>query len=491
MGRWQEWGAWANAQIESGIRWNAVESDYVSGWGGYGAGFGLIQFTSQAIQVLNYIASNGGDINLIPPGNLKTAIQTNNGAGYNGVSSGATNSAGPYTPAETEGLHKFLDTEGAKKAQSVKIREFYNNNTAGSMEMLQKTFPTNDMAKCIGMRIATNYGNALTYCSGNNDNTPLSELIAQANTFSQYLKIDEFVALLQNTAGDFQGDPPVNVWNYGGGGTPSPKPPKPSNPGGNNVKPKPKPKPKPTSLQLKPGRLVKDGTRAYKFIGQTAPRLQVIQNQLKLSFDVAPSKPGSSGGNSSTDNQNTGKNPKPKPDPTPPPTTGGSLKAQLDAFYGQYKGQYIQNGQCVGLTSAWMTHLTGGVYGLTPWNSQDYNPPGSPTSANKHFDYQTNIPGTPPRGWESAAQIGRATPPPGWVAIVPQSASDCKAGDIFYVSEAYIAGSGHTGIVFQDGSGNTVPTIEQNFSGCPVQYFAGGAYNSWGLYPWFKIWRKQ
>lgn len=491
MGNWKEWGAWANAIIETGnIRWNAVESDYVQGWGGYGAGFGLLQFTSSAIQVLNYIATHGGDINLIPAGNLKTAIQNNNGSGYNGISSGATNSPGPYTPAETEGLHKFLDTEPARKAQSAMVQDFYYNHTAGSMDALQKTFPTNDMAKCLGMRVATNYGNALLYCQGNSDSTPIGTLIQQADSFSQWLHAQKFVDLLTQNAGDFSGLPPVNVWNYGGGGSPSPNPPKPSKPGGNTNTPNhggQNPKPKPVTKNLKPGILNKE-LFGYSKLGEDVKFIRANNNQMILDFDNA--KQG--GSNNSNGNQNSGSNPKPKPDPTPPPTPGTSLKAELDNFYNQYKGTYIQNGQCVGLTSAWLTHLSGGVYGLTPWNSQTANPNGTATANNKHFDYQQNIPGTPANGWGSAAQIGSSSAlPPGWHSLVPQKAEDCKAGDIFYVGVDGVPGTGHTGIVFADGSNNVVPTIEQNFNACPVQYFAGGAYTSWGLYPWFEIWRKD
>ncbi len=74
-----------------------------------------------------------------------------------------------------------------------------------------------------------------------------------------------------------------------------------------------------------------------------------------------------------------------------PPTPSGNLKEQLDKFYNTYKERYVQNGQCVGLTTAWMATLTANKYGMTPWNSQAYNPDGSPTSGNPRWNYEINI----------------------------------------------------------------------------------------------------
>lgn len=489
MSNWEEWGAWANAVIETGsVRWNAVESDYIPGWGGYGAGFGVIQFTSSAIETLNYIVNHGGDINKIPNGNLKNAILSNNGAGYNGVSSGALNAPGPYTPAETDGLKAMLDEEGARKAQSDMIRSFYNNDKGSSMNALRQTFPTNDLAKCIGMRLITNVGNALTYVQGNNDNTPTSELIAQADSFSQYVHAQAFADLLNQQAGDYTGHPPVNVWNYGGGGDPSPNPPTPGKPGGNNVpsKPKPKPVPKPTYLQLKPGILRRDTLGAIKFQGQDLPNLVKRGEFYKIDFETAKPtpKPPNGGGANSNNNQSSGKNPN-KPKPTPPPSGGGTpLKQQLDDFYNKYKGQYIQNGQCVGLSTAWTVTITNGEIGMTPWNSQTANPDGSPTSANVHFDYRTNV-----GDGNSAGTIGAYTPP-GWDNFPSNGdPNQLLAGDIFWCP--VIVGAlpfGHTGVVFAD---HTAQTIEQNYSYAPVTYYDGGAYTSWGLYPWNHVWRMK
>lgn len=109
-----------------------------------------------------------------------------------------------------------------------------------------------------------------------------------------------------------------------------------------------------------------------------------------------------------------------------PPTPSGNLKEQLDKFYNTYKERYVQNGQCVGLTTAWMATLTANKYGMTPWNSQAYNPDGSPTSGNPRWNYEINI-----GDGISAATIGTFAPPPGWTKIIPHSAEDCKAGDIF------------------------------------------------------------
>lgn len=172
--------------------------------------------------------------------------------------------------------------------------------------------------------------------------------------------------------------------------------------------------------------------------------------------------------------------------PPTPPDPGGSLKERLDKFYNTYKERYVQNGQCVGLTTAWMCELTGNKYGMTPWNSQAYNPDGSSTSANPRWNYEINI-----GDGNSAATIGTATPPPGWTKIIPQSAEDCKVGDIFFVGFDGIPGSGHTGIVFEDGKNNKVPTLDQNFLSSPVRLFDGGPSSSWGLYRWFCIWRKN
>ncbi|MFK4956718.1 phage tail spike protein [Lactococcus garvieae] len=172
--------------------------------------------------------------------------------------------------------------------------------------------------------------------------------------------------------------------------------------------------------------------------------------------------------------------------PPTPPDPGGSLKERLDKFYNTYKERYVQNGQCVGLTTAWMCELTGNKYGMTPWHSQAYNPDGSPTSANPHWDYEINI-----GDGVSAATIGTFAPPPGWTKIIPQSAEDCKAGDIFYVGTDSGISTGHTGIVFEDGKNGRVPTLDQNFLNSPVRWFDGGAGSSWGLYNWFCIWRKN
>uniref|UniRef100_UPI00359C44CB phage tail spike protein n=1 Tax=Lactococcus garvieae TaxID=1363 RepID=UPI00359C44CB len=168
-----------------------------------------------------------------------------------------------------------------------------------------------------------------------------------------------------------------------------------------------------------------------------------------------------------------------------PPTPSGSLKEQLDKFYNTYKGRYVQNGQCVGLTTAWMATLTANKYGMTPWNSQSTNPDGSPTSGNPRWNYEINI-----GDGVSAATIGTFAPPPGWTKIIPQKAEDCKAGDIFYVGTDSGISTGHTGVVLEDGKNGQVPTLEQNFLGCPVKRFDGGASSSWGLYNWFCIWRK-
>lgn len=169
-----------------------------------------------------------------------------------------------------------------------------------------------------------------------------------------------------------------------------------------------------------------------------------------------------------------------------PPTPSGNLKEQLDKFYNTYKERYVQNGQCVGLTTAWMATLTANKYGMTPWNSQAYNPDGSPTSGNPRWNYEINI-----GDGISAATIGTVAPPPGWTKIIPQSAEDCKAGDIFYVGTDSGISTGHTGIVFEDGKNGRVPTLDQNFLNSPVRLFDGGAGSSWGLYNWFCIWRKN
>lgn len=169
-----------------------------------------------------------------------------------------------------------------------------------------------------------------------------------------------------------------------------------------------------------------------------------------------------------------------------PPTPSGNLKEQLDKFYNTYKERYVQNGQCVGLTTAWMATLTANKYGMTPWNSQTYNPDGSPTSGNPRWNYEINI-----GDGNSAATIGTATPPPGWTKIIPQKAEDCKAGDIFYVGTDSGIFTGHTGIVFEDGKNGRVPTLDQNFLNSPVRLFDGGPNSSWGLYNWFCIWRKN
>ncbi len=169
-----------------------------------------------------------------------------------------------------------------------------------------------------------------------------------------------------------------------------------------------------------------------------------------------------------------------------PPTPSGNLKEQLDKFYNTYKERYVQNGQCVGLTTAWMATLTANKYGMTPWNSQAYNPDGSPTSGNPRWNYEINI-----GDGISAATIGTFAPPPGWTKIIPQSAEDCKAGDIFYVGTDSGISTGHTGIVFEDGKNGRVPTLDQNFLNSPVRWFDGGPSSSWGLYNWFCIWRKN
>lgn len=169
-----------------------------------------------------------------------------------------------------------------------------------------------------------------------------------------------------------------------------------------------------------------------------------------------------------------------------PPTPSGNLKEQLDKFYNTYKGRYVQNGQCVGLTTAWMATLTANKYGMTPWNSQAYNPDGSPTSGNPRWNYEINI-----GDGISAATIGTFAPPPGWTKIIPHSAEDCKAGDIFYVGTDSGISTGHTGIVFEDGKNGRVPTLDQNFLNSPVRWFDGGSSSSWGLYNWFCIWRKN
>ena len=169
-----------------------------------------------------------------------------------------------------------------------------------------------------------------------------------------------------------------------------------------------------------------------------------------------------------------------------PPTPSGNLKEQLNKFYSTYKERYVQNGQCVGLTTAWMATLTANKYGMTPWNSQAYNPDGSPTSGNPHWNYEINI-----GDGISAATIGTFAPPPGWTKIIPRRAEDCKAGDIFYVGTDSGISTGHTGIVFEDGRNNRVPTLDQNFLNCPVRLFDGGPSSSWGLYNWFCIWRKN
>lgn len=169
-----------------------------------------------------------------------------------------------------------------------------------------------------------------------------------------------------------------------------------------------------------------------------------------------------------------------------PPTPSGNLKEQLDKFYNTYKERYVQNGQCVGLTTAWMATLTANKYGMTPWNSQAYNPDGSPTSGNPRWNYEINI-----GDGISAATIGTFAPPPGWTKIIPHSAEDCKAGDIFYVGTDSGISTGHTGIVFEDGKNGRVPTLDQNFLNSPVRLFDGGAGSSWGLYNWFCIWRKN
>lgn len=169
-----------------------------------------------------------------------------------------------------------------------------------------------------------------------------------------------------------------------------------------------------------------------------------------------------------------------------PPTPSGNLKEQLDKFYNTYKERYVQNGQCVGLTTAWMATLTANKYGMTPWNSQAYNPDGSPTSGNPRWNYEINI-----GDGISAATIGTFAPPPGWTKIIPHSAEDCKAGDIFYVGTDSGISTGHTGIVFEDGKNGRVPTLDQNFLNSPVRWFNGGPSSSWGLYNWFCIWRKN
>ncbi len=169
-----------------------------------------------------------------------------------------------------------------------------------------------------------------------------------------------------------------------------------------------------------------------------------------------------------------------------PPTPSGNLKEQLDKFYNTYKERYVQNGQCVGLTTAWMATLTANKYGMTPWNSQAYNPDGSPTSGNPRWNYEINI-----GDGISAATIGTFAPPPGWTKIIPQKAEDCKAGDIFYVGTDSGISTGHTGIVYEDGKNGRVPTLDQNFLNSPVRWFDGGPSSSWGLYNWFCIWRKN
>ncbi|MFK4962567.1 phage tail tip lysozyme [Lactococcus formosensis] len=169
-----------------------------------------------------------------------------------------------------------------------------------------------------------------------------------------------------------------------------------------------------------------------------------------------------------------------------PPTPSGNLKEQLDKFYNTYKERYVQNGQCVGLTTAWMATLTANKYGMTPWNSQSTNPDGSPTSGNPRWNYEINI-----GDGISAATIGTFAPPPGWTKIIPHSAEDCKAGDIFYVGTDSGISTGHTGIVYEDGKNGKVPTLDQNFLNSPVRLFDGGAGSSWGLYNWFCIWRKN
>lgn len=169
-----------------------------------------------------------------------------------------------------------------------------------------------------------------------------------------------------------------------------------------------------------------------------------------------------------------------------PPTPSGNLKEQLDKFYNTYKERYVQNGQCVGLTTAWMATLTANKYGMTPWNSQSTNPDGSPTSGNPRWNYEINI-----GDGISAATIGTFAPPPGWTKIIPQKAEDCKAGDIFYVGTDSGISTGHTGIVYEDGKNGRVPTLDQNFLNSPVRWFDGGPSSSWGLYNWFCIWRKN
>lgn len=168
------------------------------------------------------------------------------------------------------------------------------------------------------------------------------------------------------------------------------------------------------------------------------------------------------------------------------PNPGGNLKEQLDKFYSTYKERYVQNGQCVGLTTAWMATITGNKYGMTPWYSQSTNPNGTPTSDNPRWNYEINI-----GDGVSAATIGAGNPPPGWTKIIPQRAEDCKAGDIFYVGYDGVPDTGHTGIVFEDGHNNIVPTLDQNFLGSPVRWFDGGSGSSWGIYRWFCIWRKN
>lgn len=168
------------------------------------------------------------------------------------------------------------------------------------------------------------------------------------------------------------------------------------------------------------------------------------------------------------------------------PEPGGNLKEELDKFYSTYKERYVQNGQCVGLTTAWMATITGNKYGMTPWYSQSTNPNGTPTSENPRWNYEINI-----GDGVSAATIGAGDPPPGWTKIIPQSAEDCKVGDIFYVGYDGVPDTGHTGIVFEDGHDNIVPTLDQNFLGSPVRWFDGGAGSSWSIYRWFCIWRKD
>lgn len=162
MTYWKEWGAYLSCLIESGGSvgntpvYNRVENDFINptcqnGWGG---GLGLIQFTSNAFQLMQAIIANGVSTSPIAGTQYLSDLQNNtNGAYYNQSWINMPNAIGPFTDwTLVSGIKTMLDDPLAHEVQDDYIVVYFDQTNGSYVDMIANS-GLNDEVKSFLMTV--------------------------------------------------------------------------------------------------------------------------------------------------------------------------------------------------------------------------------------------------------------------------------------------------------------------------------------------------